>query len=57
MGRAVALPPALALAVLDKMLKFYVKFLCDGQGTVRRAILYADKSCSTFFLRGRCTEF
>ena len=32
---------------MDKMLKFYVKvFLCDGQGTVRRAILYVDRSCS-----------
>ena len=28
-------------------LTFYDKsFLCDGQGTVRQAILYADRSCS-----------
>ena len=28
------------------MLKFYAKiFLCDWQGTVRRAILYADRCC------------
>ena len=27
--------------------KVYVKsfFLCDGQGTVRQAVLYMDKSC------------
>ena len=29
-----------------KKLKFYVKvFFCDGQDTVRRAILYVDRSC------------
>ena len=28
---------------VDRMFKFYVKvFLCDGQGTVRQAILYPE---------------
>ena len=30
---------------VDNMLKFYVKFLCDGQGPVRQAILYVDRFC------------
>ena len=30
---------------VDKMLKFTLKFQCDGQGAVRRAILYMDRSC------------
>ena len=29
----------------NKMLSFMLKFLCDGQGTVRGAILYMDRSC------------
>ena len=39
LGRAIVLPPASALAAsaLAKSLK--LKFLCDGQGAVRRAIL------------------
>ena len=28
-----------------KMLKFMLKFLCDEQGAVRRALLYVDRSC------------
>ena len=36
---------------MDKMLKFYVKVLCYGQGTDRRAILYADRSCFSFFFK------
>ena len=37
---------------VDKMLKFYVfKFLCDGQGAVRQAILYGDRSCVRKMLR------
>ena len=37
-GRAIVLPPASALAAaLAKSLT--LKFLCDGQGAVRRAIL------------------
>ena len=27
------------------MLKFYIKVLSDGQGPVRQAILYVDRSC------------
>ena len=31
---------------MEKLLKFYVKvFLSDGQGSVRGAILYTDRSC------------
>ena len=30
---------------MDKMLKFTLKFLCDGQSAVRQAILYTDRSC------------
>ena len=30
---------------ISKMLKFMLKFLCDGQGPVRQAILYKDRSC------------
>ena len=40
--RAIVLPPASALALasaLVKCLSFTLKFLCDGQGAVRRAIL------------------
>ena len=38
LGRAIVLPPALAAAsALAKSLT--LKFLCDGQGAVRRAIL------------------
>ena len=34
----------------SKTLKFYIKvFLCDGQVTVRRAILYTDSSCETSY--------
>ena len=33
---------------MDKMLKFYVKVLYDGQGTVRQAILVVDRSCFTW---------
>ena len=28
---------------------FGLKCLSDGQGAVRRAILYADRSCSTYY--------
>ena len=30
---------------VSKMLRFMVKFYCDGQGAVRIAILYPDRSC------------
>ena len=30
---------------VDKMLNFTLKFLCDGQGALRLAILYTDRSC------------
>ena len=48
-GRAIALPPASALALAlaaawTKNYSFTLKFLCDGQGAVRGAILYADRS-------------
>ena len=34
---------------VDKMFKFYVKvFSSDVQGTVWRAILYTDRSCSNY---------
>ena len=35
----------LAAAAWTKCLSFTLKFLCDGQGAVRRAILYHDRSC------------
>ena len=39
-GRAIVLPPALALAAVSALAKsLMLKFLCDGQGVVRRAIL------------------
>ena len=34
-----------AAAGLANVKVLSIKFLCDGQGTVRRAILYADWSC------------
>ena len=42
--------PALALvgavaAAWTKCLSFTLKFLCDWQSAVRRAILYTDRSC------------
>ena len=54
MGRANALSPASALVLVDidggicvsKLFKFYLKVLCDGQGAVRQATLYAER----FFL-------
>ena len=30
---------------VSKMLKFYIKVLCDGQGIVMPAMLYTDRSC------------
>ena len=30
---------------VDKILIFRLKFLCDGQGAVRPAIIYEDRSC------------
>ena len=53
-GRAIALPPVLAAAVASawtKCLSFMLKILYDGQGAVRRAIVYADRSCFFFDLR------
>ena len=41
-GRAIVLPPASALAsaaALADVKVFMLKFLCDGQGAVRQAIL------------------
>ena len=39
-GRAIVLPPASALAAASALAKcLMLKFLCDGQGPVRRAIL------------------
>ena len=35
---------------VSKILSFIFKFLCHGQGAVRRAILYADGPCCTFDL-------
>ena len=41
----------LSAALVLKKLKFYVKvFSYDGQGAVRRSILYADRSCFLLFL-------
>ena len=37
---------AAGAATLAKCLSFTFKFLFDRQGTVRRAILYMDRSCS-----------
>ena len=50
--RTIALPPVLALALAaavtwTKCLSFTLKFQCDGQGAMRRPILYADRSCCT----------
>ena len=38
-GRAIVLPPAAALAAAALAKSLTLKFLCDGQGAVRRAIL------------------
>ena len=33
-----------------------VKFLCDGHGAVRQAILYLDRSCFLLFLHCKTTN-
>ena len=42
-GRFIALPLA-AAAGFPNYLSFTLSFLCDGQGAVRQAIVYADRS-------------
>ena len=52
-GRSFALPHGIGCSIgigcgvsVSKILKFYEKVLLyDGQGTVRRAVLYIDRSC------------
>ena len=46
-GRAIALPQTFsaAAALWTKCLSFTLKFLCDGQGALRRTILYVDRPC------------
>ena len=57
-GRAIALRLALAAVAWTKRLRFTWKFLCDGQGAVRPAILYADRSCSVVTLQsGNAVHF
>ena len=44
-GRVIALPRGVGIGgSISKILSFMLKFLCDGQGPVRQAILYMDRS-------------
>ena len=49
--------------VVSKMLKFYLKFLCNGKDTVRQAVLYTDRfyyfllNYATFIIMFTCCFF